>query len=99
MAGSTTPRPKPDRSGPPVRTEPFADGRDRLVEALAQSTAVPPLAVALSGGADSTALLVAAARHWPGQIAAIHIHHGLQAAADDFERHCRTLCESLGVPL
>lgn len=99
MAASTTPRPKPDRSGPPVRTKPFGDAQDRLVEALAQSTGAPPLAVALSGGADSTALLVAAARHWPGQVAAIHIHHGLQAAADHFERHCRTLCESLGVPL
>ena len=46
------------------------------------------LAVAYSGGADSTALLHAAALQWPGQVRAIHIHHGLQAAADDFVRHC-----------
>lgn len=58
-----------------------------------------PLAVALSGGADSTALLVACAQKWPGQVSAIHIHHGLQAAADDFERHCAALCQSLAVPL
>ena len=47
-----------------------------------------PLAVALSGGADSTALLLACARRWPGQVLAIHVHHGLQAAADGFE-HAR----------
>jgi tRNA(Ile)-lysidine synthase len=58
-----------------------------------------PLAVAYSGGADSTALLLACAEKWPGQVSAIHIHHGLQAAADDFERHCRAFCEGLGVPL
>lgn len=58
-----------------------------------------PLAVALSGGADSTALLLACADKWPGQVRAIHIHHGLQAAADDFERHCAKLCAQLDVPL
>lgn len=56
-----------------------------------------PAAVAFSGGADSTALLLAAARAWPGQIFAIHVHHGLQAAADDFARHCRQFCDGLGV--
>ncbi len=58
-----------------------------------------PLAVACSGGADSTALLLACQERWPGQVHAIHIHHGLQAAADDFERYCRETCERLGVPL
>lgn len=58
-----------------------------------------PLAVGFSGGADSTALLAACAERWPGQVIAFHVHHGLQAAADDFERHCRTVCERVGVPL
>lgn len=58
-----------------------------------------PLAVGLSGGADSSALLLACARRWPGQVQAIHVHHGLQAAADDFERHCIALCARLAVPL
>jgi tRNA(Ile)-lysidine synthase len=58
-----------------------------------------PCAVAFSGGADSTALLLAAAQAWPGQVHAIHIHHGLQAAADDFAGHCRKVCESMDVPL
>ena len=58
-----------------------------------------PLAVGLSGGADSTALLLACARRWPGQVRAIHVHHGLQAAADGFEQHCVNQCERLNVPL
>jgi len=58
-----------------------------------------PLVVAYSGGADSTALLLACAQKWPGQISAVHVHHGLQAAADDFETHCTQVCAALGVPL
>lgn len=61
--------------------------------------APPPWGVAYSGGADSTALLLAAAQRWPGQVHAIHIHHGLQAAADDFVRVCQSVCAGLSVPL
>jgi tRNA(Ile)-lysidine synthase len=56
-------------------------------------------AVALSGGADSTALLIASAIRWPGQVHAVHVHHGLQAAADGFEAHCVALCARMNVPL
>ena len=56
-------------------------------------------AVAYSGGADSTALLLMLAQQHPGQVQAIHIHHGLQAAADDFAAHCTAFCTALGVPL
>lgn len=58
-----------------------------------------PLAVALSGGADSTALLLACAQRWPGQVHAIHVHHGLQSAAEGFVAHCEALCARLQVPL
>jgi tRNA(Ile)-lysidine synthase len=58
-----------------------------------------PLAVAYSGGADSTALLLMCAEQFPGQVQAIHIHHGLQAAADDFAAHCAAFCGALNVPL
>ena len=58
-----------------------------------------PLAVALSGGADSTALLVACNEKWPGQVNAWHINHGLQAVAADFESHCKHVCAGLQVPL
>lgn len=52
----------------------------------------PVVAVAYSGGRDSTALLHATARaalHARIEVAALHVHHGLQAAADDWLRHCR----------
>ena len=58
-----------------------------------------PLGVALSGGADSSALLVLCARRWPGQVVALHVNHGLQQAASVFQEHCRLLCASLRVPL
>lgn len=58
-----------------------------------------PLGVALSGGADSTALLVLCARQWPGQVVALHINHGLQAAAIEFQTHCEYICAALKVPL
>lgn len=69
---------------------------DQAIQAFAPAL---PLVVAYSGGADSTALLHACARRWPGHVYAIHVHHGLQAAADDFEAHCRVVCAQLQVPL
>ena len=70
-----------------------------LPEALASFSPGLPLAVGLSGGADSTALLLACAEKWPGQVRAIHIHHGLQPAAENFARHCTELCRRYDVPL
>ena len=88
MAATPTPRPKP--------AEPAANP---AVAALAGLQLPLPLAIAYSGGADSTTLLIAAAARWPGQVRAIHVHHGLQDAADAFEQHCRDVCAALGVPL
>jgi tRNA(Ile)-lysidine synthase len=70
-----------------------------IEQALSNFSPGLPFAVAFSGGADSTALLLACARRWPGQVRAVHIHHGLQVAADAFETHCRALCQQLNVPL
>ncbi|RPE72661.1 tRNA(Ile)-lysidine synthase [Tibeticola sediminis] len=67
--------------------------------ALARFQPRLPLAVAYSGGADSTALLLACAQRWPGRVHAIHVHHGLQPAADAFEQACRAFCAQIGVPL
>ncbi|WNK20778.1 tRNA lysidine(34) synthetase TilS [Halomonas piscis] len=66
---------------------------------------VPPgrcVWVALSGGMDSALLLTLAAelcRARGRPLRALHINHGLQAAAADFEHRCRALCRELGVPL
>src|ERR1700674_2373954 len=61
------------------------------------------LVVALSGGADSAALLSSLAALGAGfrglPLRAVHIDHGLQAAAAQFREACLNLCEHLGVPL
>jgi tRNA(Ile)-lysidine synthase len=62
------------------------------------------LVVALSGGADSAALLVKLAALGAGgfrglPLRAVHIDHGLQAASSEFCDACKHLCEHLGVPL
>lgn len=61
-----------------------------------------PLLVGYSGGLDSTVLL-----HWlwrsaqaAGQpLRAVHVHHGLQAAAEDWIAHCQVRCAALGITL
>jgi tRNA(Ile)-lysidine synthase len=68
-------------------------------EAIQSFKPLLPLSIALSGGADSTALLLACSEKWPGQVEAIHVNHGLQAAAIGFEQHCRKLCDRLKIEL
>jgi tRNA(Ile)-lysidine synthase len=80
-------------------TDPIIGAMSPMAVALSRTDPPRPLAVAYSGGADSTALLHAARDRWGGDVHAIHVHHGLQAAADDFERHCVAACERLQVPL
>jgi tRNA(Ile)-lysidine synthase len=59
--------------------------------------------VAVSGGADSTALLVSMAslaREFGLTVRAAHLHHGLRGAAADADlEHVRELCERFGIPL
>jgi tRNA(Ile)-lysidine synthase len=57
-----------------------------------------PIAVAYSAGADSTALLLAAYERWPDRVIALHVHHGLQFAADEFESQGRAVCDLFGIP-
>jgi tRNA(Ile)-lysidine synthase len=61
------------------------------------------LVVALSGGADSAGLLIAAHDLGTGfrglGLRAVHVDHGLQAAAASFREACAALCAALGVPL
>lgn len=83
------------------RSDGFPPGVDPL-EAL-----LPPLlhgrssvAVAFSGGLDSTALLHALARCSActgTKVHALHVHHGLSPYADAWEAHCRSQCLLLGV--
>ncbi len=58
--------------------------------------------VAYSGGLDSSVLLHAAhkqAQACGREVRAVHVNHGLQPAAADFERHCVTACAAWDIPL
>ncbi|MRW88494.1 tRNA lysidine(34) synthetase TilS [Duganella sp. FT80W] len=60
----------------------------------------PRLAVALSGGLDSSALLHLAhayAQQHELTLCAFHIHHGLSPNADAWLTHCERECAALGV--
>jgi tRNA(Ile)-lysidine synthase len=80
--------------------DPLADAVARAL--AAHLTGPGRVAVALSGGRDSVALL-ATVTALPAARArepiAIHVHHGLSARADAWQASCTALCASLGVPL
>ena len=57
-----------------------------------------PLLVGYSGGLDSTVLLHVLARRAPGRVRAVHVNHGLQAAADAWAAHCRATCAEWSLP-
>lgn len=75
----------------------------RLLTNLASWRHAPAWRVAFSGGLDSTVLLHMLARLAIREslppLSAIHVHHGLQAAADAWPNHCQRACDALGVPL
>jgi tRNA(Ile)-lysidine synthase len=59
-----------------------------------------PVVVMVSGGRDSTCLLdVAVSIAGPDAVRALHVNYGLRDAAREDERHCRQLCDGLGVTL
>jgi len=75
----------------------------KLLQILAPWRSAPAWHIAFSGGLDSTVLLhllatLAKTDTFP-PLSAIHVHHGLQAAADAWPAHCRAVCDALGVPL
>jgi len=74
-----------------------------LLESLEPWRRAPAWRVALSGGLDSSVLLHLLVRMSEREalppLSAIHVHHGLQPAADGWPAHCQALCDGLGVPL
>ncbi len=62
-------------------------------------TKAPPtqLAVAFSGGLDSTVLLHATIKaHGKKNVHAFHVHHGIQKEADQWQAHCKTVSKKFG---
>ncbi len=100
MAASPTPRPTP--SADRLTTEAGSNPCQPALLDWCRRWPLKPqacVAVAYSAGADSAALLCAAQSLWPGRVTALHVHHGLQAAADGFEATARELCQRLELPL
>lgn len=76
----------------------FSRFRNTLPENLLHSC----IEAALSGGLDSVVLLHLLTRlraEIPFALSAVHVHHGLQAAADDWVTFCRHYCQALAVAL
>ncbi len=57
-----------------------------------------PLGLAVSGGGDSLALLLLAARVLPGEIAVLSVDHGLRPEAASEVALVKSVCEALAVP-
>jgi tRNA(Ile)-lysidine synthase len=56
-----------------------------------------PLAVAFSGGLDSTVLLHATIKaHGKKNVHAFHVHHGIQKEADQWQAHCKAVAKQFG---
>lgn len=76
---------------------------DALTDSLKAIDRRRPIWLGLSGGIDSTALLLAAAalhKRVAGlTLRAIHVNHHLQAEAETFEAHCLRLAQQLGIRL
>jgi len=74
-----------------------------LTPSLSSWLKAPAWHVAFSGGLDSTVLLHLLAdyvrHHDAPPLYAVHIHHGLQAAADAWPAHCQQVCDALGIEL
>ncbi len=79
----------------------LSDAVAAAVATLPQAWQERPLMVMLSGGADSTALLLAAlAAQGAGGVAAFHAEHGLRGAAGERDAaFVQALCGHLGVTL
>ena len=72
-----------------------------LKENISAYSSAKVLWVAYSGGCDSHALLHSLNSLRPelsSEIKAIHINHGLSPLANEWEEHCKAVCEQLNIP-
>jgi tRNA(Ile)-lysidine synthase len=84
-----------------MRMRPLVGAVDQALAGLGRS-APRVLVVALSGGADSVALLdalVSLRKRRGFELVAAHLDHGLRPESADDARFCEELCQRLGVPI
>src|SRR5262245_54282680 len=83
---------------------PSKRGRASMFDPAAQLLSLtgprPHVAVAFSGGIDSTVLAHALAKRRRSftTLRLLHVDHGLQAASHDWSRHCARVARSLRLP-
>lgn len=73
-----------------------------LLQQLVQLPAARRYWVAYSGGSDSHVLLHTMAtlrEQLAVPVHAVHVNHGLQSQANEWEAHCQQVCEGLSIPL
>ena len=98
MASSRKPPPSKGTAGPAPLTV------DRALRAALQrvSARKSRICIALSGGVDSVVLahaFASVAKDYALKLSALHVNHGLSPSATTWEKHCRTLCRRLRIPL
>lgn len=74
-----------------------------LLNLISKHTTKQNFLIGYSGGVDSHVLLYLAAKAQNlnpiFKISALHIHHGLSPHADDWGKHCESICSELKIPL
>ncbi len=91
---------------PPIHSDSTHPGLDpaELLRGCPQFTNTNKILVGFSGGLDSTVLLHLLAdlrtqNLLQVPLTALHVNHGLQRAADDWQQHCAATCELLQIPI
>lgn len=86
-----------------VKRHPVVTSLHRGLEAACGTTSIGPMVLAVSGGGDSTAMLLATSRLRERrgvdiQPVVVHVNHHLREASDADAEHVRSLCRELDVP-
>ena len=84
-----------------MKSDPSDFNSQHVLDSLARLPSPEKYWIGFSGGADSTALLLAmweCREQLPAPIHAVHFHHGLHDEADAWVDHCSSFCRERDIP-